>query len=121
MDDLVNHPRHYNADSLVECIDAAGHLPFPLGSALKYLCRAGRKEGQSAAMDVAKAVWYLRWWFRHGYPDFHPGARIDHIGERLSRHTDVPEIQKSIQVLTGNLITAHQTAKMIDRLSRIEW
>lgn len=35
---FVNHPPHYNQNpSGIECIDVIEHLPFNVGSAIKYL------------------------------------------------------------------------------------
>ena len=47
----------------VECFDLIDALfagDFYLGNAMKYLFRAGRKEGQSKDDDLAKAITYLR-------------------------------------------------------------
>lgn len=54
----VNHPLHYisNGVEVIDVIERWG-LGFELGNALKYICRAGRKE-QSALEDLEKAVWY---------------------------------------------------------------
>jgi hypothetical protein len=55
--DPVNHPRHYtNHPSGIECITVAEHFNFNLGNALKYLWRAGLKNGLE---DLKKARWYL--------------------------------------------------------------
>lgn len=46
MNDNINHPKHYeDAGYLVQPIDVCQELPFCLGNAVKYLCRAGNKEG----------------------------------------------------------------------------
>ncbi len=56
--DRVNHPPHYTSHpSGVECIDIVEHLPFNVGNAIKYLWRAGLKDG--AAEDLDKAAWYV--------------------------------------------------------------
>lgn len=54
---------HYGSDSGIECIDAiramgAGY-DFSRGNAVKYLWRAGRKEGNTALGDLKKARVYL--------------------------------------------------------------
>ncbi len=67
--DLVNHPPHYTAHpSGVECIEISEALPFCLGNALKYIWRAGQKEGVSREQDIWKAIWYLNRerWVRSG-------------------------------------------------------
>lgn len=57
----VDHPKHYQSQTL-EAIDVieAFALNFSLGSAVKYILRAGRKPGERAAEDLKKAAWYLR-------------------------------------------------------------
>lgn len=58
--EYVDHPSHYKAGGLeaIDVIDAWG-LGFSLGSAVKYICRAGSKPGESATKDLRKAVWYI--------------------------------------------------------------
>lgn len=54
----VVHPRHYNAHpSGTECLRLVQHLSFHLGSAVKYLWRAGLK--QSETEDIEKALFLL--------------------------------------------------------------
>jgi len=61
----VNHPAHYNTDpSGVECIEITRHMSFNLGSAFKYIFRAGRKDLvgnalESELKDLRKAIWYF--------------------------------------------------------------
>ena len=61
-EDIVNHPKHYEACARdgYQPIDLIEHYPFALGSAMKYLFRAGKKEGNSTELDLRKARWYLR-------------------------------------------------------------
>lgn len=60
MTEKVNHPAHYNSNpSGVECITVVRHMNFNLGSAMKYLWRAGFKPGESAVTDLQKARWYI--------------------------------------------------------------
>jgi hypothetical protein len=56
----VNHPPHYNTGK-IEVIDFIEdqRLDFHLGNTVKYICRAGRKEGTTAVEDLKKAKWYL--------------------------------------------------------------
>ena len=61
MADDVNHPDHYGGDTpyeVIKVIEAWG-LGFHLGNAVKYIARAGKKEGQAAEKDLAKAQWYI--------------------------------------------------------------
>ncbi len=43
----------------VQPIDAIRLMPFDLGCAIKYLCRAGNKGGEPEAKDLRKALDYL--------------------------------------------------------------
>lgn len=64
--DMVNHPQHYTSHpSGVECIDITRHYYFSIGSAIKYLWRAGLKkdasltDNQKEIEDLKKAIWYI--------------------------------------------------------------
>ena len=61
----VDHPAHYGGESdPFETIKVIEHLDwgegFNMGSALKYVMRAGRKPGGSKETDLHKAIWYLQ-------------------------------------------------------------
>jgi hypothetical protein len=65
MSDPVNHPSHYNSHPAkcacgagIECIDIVEHMSFNVGSAMKYLFRAGLKSPDPDE-DLAKAAWYI--------------------------------------------------------------
>jgi hypothetical protein len=56
----VKHPNHYGGkDNPYEAIKVinAWNLSFSLGSAVKYICRAGKKD--NAIEDLEKAIEYL--------------------------------------------------------------
>lgn len=61
MEDVVNHPKHYN-QSGIECIDAikaatgVGYEYYLQGNILKYIWRYQYKNGVE---DLKKAQWYL--------------------------------------------------------------
>lgn len=63
--EMVNHPKHYQSNNGVECIDAinaateglTGIEAFDTGSAIKYLWRWKKKE--NPIQDIKKAIWYL--------------------------------------------------------------
>lgn len=63
----VEHPQHYGgSDNPYEAIkvieawmDPEASYGFCVGNALKYICRAGHKDGNSLEQDLEKAVWYL--------------------------------------------------------------
>ncbi len=60
MSDLVNHPSHYEEQSIkLEPIDFCERLPFCEGNAIKYCFRAGHKDGASELLDLKKAEWYM--------------------------------------------------------------
>jgi hypothetical protein len=58
--DLVNHPPHYKSGG-VETLDfiEAKDLNYRLGNVIKYVSRAGRKEGSDPVQDLEKARFYL--------------------------------------------------------------
>ena len=60
MSDMVNHPSHYT-DGSIEVIDFIEDkkLNYHRGNALKYLCRAGKKDPAKEVEDLQKAVWYI--------------------------------------------------------------
>lgn len=63
--DPVNHPSHY-CTGKIEVIDFIEDqkLPYHLGNALKYICRAGKKNPAKTIEDLQKAVWYLNRYIR---------------------------------------------------------
>lgn len=58
--DPVNHPSHYTSGK-IEVADfiADQKLNFDRGNAIKYICRAGRKDKACEIQDLKKAIWYL--------------------------------------------------------------
>jgi hypothetical protein len=59
--DPVNHPPHYKAGG-IETIDyiEAKDFNYRLGNVIKYVSRAGKKEGVDPVQDLEKAAWYLQ-------------------------------------------------------------
>ena len=59
-DDAVSHPSHY-ADGKIEVIDFIEDkgLNFNRGNAVKYICRAGKKDPAKEIEDLEKAMWYI--------------------------------------------------------------
>ena len=58
--DPINHPKHYGAHPTgVKCIDIIEHFSFNVGSAVKYLWRAGLKDDNPKITDLQKARWYI--------------------------------------------------------------
>ncbi len=60
MSDKTN-PSHYKGFSNgAQPVDIAERLNFNRGTALVYIARAGRKQGESAIDDLEKASWFLQ-------------------------------------------------------------
>lgn len=65
-DERVNHPKHYQHPSGIECITVARHHDFNIGNALKYIWRAGLKQEQGISPtdkqieDLQKAAFYIQ-------------------------------------------------------------
>ena len=59
--DPVERPAHYTShQSGIECIQITEHMNFCIGNAIKYLFRAGKKDGhEKYIQDLRKAVWYI--------------------------------------------------------------
>lgn len=57
MTDSVNHPAHYTRWP-IEVINLTEREDFLYGNVLKYILRAGAKQGATYEEDMAKAVWY---------------------------------------------------------------
>lgn len=63
--DVVQHPKHYNRDGAMECIDEMElifgpemTMHFCLGCVFKYRYRAGLKN--DGFQDLEKSDWYMR-------------------------------------------------------------
>ena len=56
----INHPDYYNSGGIeaADFIDAH-ELNFNLGNVVKYITRAGKKQGEDVATALQKAQWYL--------------------------------------------------------------
>lgn len=61
MADPINHPAHYMTGKIevVEFIEDQ-KLPYHRGNAVKYVCRAGKKNQKTEIEDLEKAIWYLK-------------------------------------------------------------
>lgn len=61
-DKIISHPDHYCEGRKYEPKDVIYDwgLDFNLGSAVKYLSRAGRKENNSKEQDLKKAIQYIQ-------------------------------------------------------------
>jgi len=52
-------PQHYQLRNGFQVIDLTETLDFCSGNCVKYIARAGNKEGESTLDDLLKAKWYL--------------------------------------------------------------
>lgn len=59
--DKIN-PKHYKSSHGIEVMDVIEiwNLDYPLGAAVKYILREGKKPDEDAIIDLEKAVWYLK-------------------------------------------------------------
>ena len=70
VNDVVNHPAHYQTKSGLEVIDIIAAVTEDLSgieavdtaNAMKYLCRWKKKNG---VQDLEKAVWYIQHLIAH--------------------------------------------------------
>jgi len=53
------NPSHYQLPDGFQVIDLTKHLGFCEGNVVKYVSRAGNKEGESRLDDLKKAAFYL--------------------------------------------------------------
>lgn len=53
------NPKHYQLENGFQVIDLTETLDFCSGNVVKYVARAGNKDGESALDDLNKAMWYL--------------------------------------------------------------
>lgn len=59
--DVVKRPSHYQGRDGMQAIDVIENfgLNYNIGNAEKYILRAGRKDGNSKAQDLKKAIFYI--------------------------------------------------------------
>lgn len=57
----INHPDYYvkNGIEVIDFIDAH-NLNFNCGNVIKYITRAGHKDGEDKLTALNKALWYLQ-------------------------------------------------------------
>ena len=53
------NPDHYKLPNGLEAYEVTQHFDFITGNAIKYLWRAGLKEGECKLTDLKKAIWYI--------------------------------------------------------------
>jgi hypothetical protein len=64
MKEEINHPEHYGGEhnpyEVIKVIEAWGlDKNFCMATVLKYIGRAGKKDGEPLLKDLQKAKWYL--------------------------------------------------------------
>ncbi len=101
----VDHPDHYNNHPTgIEAIDIIEEMPFNVGTAMKYLWRAGLKPGATTIKDLEKAAWYVKREIERlevAAGDSRRGRTILAHFERLSRSGDgQPTVHESPDVRT---------------------
>jgi len=59
--DAVNHPLHYTFGKyeVIDVIEDWG-MGYHLGTAIKYIARAGKKNPDKYKEDLQKAIWFLQ-------------------------------------------------------------
>lgn len=56
-----NTPKHYQGTTQPIDLINAQNLNFNLGNVVKYVCRAGKKEGENILSDLEKAKNYINY------------------------------------------------------------
>lgn len=104
MFDPVQRPSHYAEGRTHEPIDVIEDwgLGYHLGSALKYISRAGRKDAALMRQDIEKAIWYLK---RFSDSLIEEEAQIKDAEQMIERRAeDLPTLKKDYQ---GPLYAKH--------------
>lgn len=95
IDQNVSHPSHYGGKDdpyeTIKVIDAWGlDKSFCLGNVIKYISRAGKKDGNSLLQDLMKAQFYLNY-------EVEKQRRYDAFKNFISQCSD-PERRKGLKV-----------------------
>ena len=103
--DHVNHPSHYGGDSTYEAVNVieAWNLGWHLGSAVKYIARAGKKPDNSELQDLKKARWCID----------------RRIAQLEKPNNDVPVAEPEKHLLTWE--QADAALKVGKKVSHLEW
>ena len=84
MADMINHPPHYMGfTDGAKVIDITEHLEFLPGNVVKYVCRAGKKNGSPILDDIDKALWYLKRWRNKVADQVERPSRLDALRKEL--------------------------------------
>jgi len=97
----INHPEYYAGDREVETIDLIRKMGlaygFCLGSCIKYVDRAGRKDKSIYITDIQKGIFYLKYIIEHKLEPISSNYEIfdfevmanDHRWEEHGRYSDI--------------------------------
>ena len=100
MSDMVNHPAHYT-DGKIEVIDFIEDkkLNYHRGNAVKYICRAGKKDLDKEVEDLQKAVWYINREIRRLEAQKQKDARAEEL--RAVGVTFADDLRRTVRVPEG--------------------
>ena len=100
MSDNVNHPAHYT-DGKIEVIDFIEDkkLNYHRGNAVKYICRAGKKDPEKEVEDLEKAAWYINREIRRLEAQKQRDARAEEL--RAVGVTFADDIRRPVRVPEG--------------------
>ena len=100
MSDMVNHPSHYT-DGKIEVIDFIEdkQLNYHRGNAVKYICRAGKKDPAKEVEDLQKAVWYINREIRRLEAQKQKDARAEEL--RAIGVTFADDLRRTVRVPEG--------------------
>lgn len=134
MNNSITHPKHYEAYGVnLEAIDFCQFLPFCEGNVLKYLFRAGHKDGSTEEADLQKALDYLKRAraFNEKFPDMtdvdkeamfllsfitHPILKGIFTPDKAWRYVDWREVERRIKARLEELKTETKCEKTADDL-----
>ena len=107
MSDAVNHPAHYNIGK-IEVIEfiTDQQLDYPTGNAVKYLCRAGRKDPSKEIEDLEKAIWYIRWRIEvlQAAKEGRPARRPNQLNQRTQKQNTTDDEKWASQLARERLL-----------------
>lgn len=112
--EAVQHPRHYGGArdpyEAIKVIEAWG-VGFNVGSALKYIRRAGQKPGESTIVDLDKARFYIEREIQLIRGDRPAETVRGRVGVFEHLEARVVEAEKAAREVTES------TGRVVDRLS----
>jgi hypothetical protein len=114
--DIVERPKHYNVDpSGLECVELAELTRFAPGNAIKYVWRAGLKDGNPPLLELRKAAWYIKRILEHDQLKLNHAqlyGKRKELVERVAKHR-----HEAIAGVLTHLIAAENMADAGERLT----